>query len=347
MAELPALPSDFDPATYLRLNPDVAAAEDDPAKHYVTHGLREGRRYKDEDHSGQPPMVPLPSDFDAAEYLRLNPDVAAAGTDAVTHYLRHGMNEGRMYREPSYRVRLPELSTPIPPPGLIYLVNGHHDENAFAISRRATVENIRSLLGQAGIDYTDFESILDFGCGCGRVLAGWEPFLEPRQRLKGCDINPKLVAFCQQHIWFAETKLINYMPPLPYEDGAFDLVYAASVYTHLSLQAAQQWTGEISRVLKPGGVAMISFHGTYYAPELARISPEGSMALTEHGYHVHLHGQASDTFLGSNHYATFFSADFMRRLFAGFEIRRIFPGVSHGPNPFASFQDIMIAIKLE
>jgi hypothetical protein len=41
-----ALPQDFDPKNYLRLNPDVAAAGADATQHYMRHGLREGRRYK-------------------------------------------------------------------------------------------------------------------------------------------------------------------------------------------------------------------------------------------------------------------------------------------------------------
>ncbi len=44
-SELP-LPGDFDPARYLELNPDVAAAGADPAAHYRTHGRLEGRRYR-------------------------------------------------------------------------------------------------------------------------------------------------------------------------------------------------------------------------------------------------------------------------------------------------------------
>lgn len=41
---------------------------------------------------------PLPPDFDATTYYRLNPDVAAAGVDAATHYRKHGRAEGRFYR---------------------------------------------------------------------------------------------------------------------------------------------------------------------------------------------------------------------------------------------------------
>ena len=70
------------------------------------------------------------------------------------------------------------------------------------------------------------------------------------------------------------------------------------------------------------------------------------MQLTEQGYFVHLHDAPDGTFLGSNYYATFFTSEFMRRMFGGFEVMRIYPGISHGPNPFASYQDIMIARKL-
>jgi hypothetical protein len=40
------LPGDFDPAAYLRLNPDVAAAGHDPVEHYRNYGYREARPYR-------------------------------------------------------------------------------------------------------------------------------------------------------------------------------------------------------------------------------------------------------------------------------------------------------------
>lgn len=46
MQPRPGLPSDFDPAGYLQLHGDVAAAKLDPAQHYLNHGAAEGRRYK-------------------------------------------------------------------------------------------------------------------------------------------------------------------------------------------------------------------------------------------------------------------------------------------------------------
>lgn len=43
------LPADFDPAGYLERNPDVASALQDPISHYLAHGRREGRSYRDLD----------------------------------------------------------------------------------------------------------------------------------------------------------------------------------------------------------------------------------------------------------------------------------------------------------
>jgi hypothetical protein len=40
------VPADFDPAAYLILNPDVAAAGMDPRQHWMTHGQFEGRSYR-------------------------------------------------------------------------------------------------------------------------------------------------------------------------------------------------------------------------------------------------------------------------------------------------------------
>ncbi len=41
------LPSEFDEQAYLKLNPDVARAGVDPVEHYVRHGHKEGRAYRE------------------------------------------------------------------------------------------------------------------------------------------------------------------------------------------------------------------------------------------------------------------------------------------------------------
>jgi hypothetical protein len=82
-----ALPEDFSARDYLRLNPDLAALNVNPALHYQMHGKAEQRPYK----------VKVPRDFDAAVYLKLNPDVQCHVSEADLHYSQHGAKENRRY----------------------------------------------------------------------------------------------------------------------------------------------------------------------------------------------------------------------------------------------------------
>jgi hypothetical protein len=82
------LPSDFDKAQYLHLNPDVAEASVDPVQHFLKFGRKEGRCWQ----------RGLPRGFVPAEYLGLNPDVAKAKADPVRHFLEFGRAQGRSWK---------------------------------------------------------------------------------------------------------------------------------------------------------------------------------------------------------------------------------------------------------
>ncbi|MDB5513148.1 MAG: hypothetical protein JWR08_2631 [Enterovirga sp.] len=231
------------------------------------------------------------------------------------------------------------LSTPLPDPELIYLVNGHRDPDLFAASRLAVVDDIISLLETAGVDHTRFRSILDFGCGCGRALAGWEGRLPPGATLTGCDINPRLASFCQENIPFAKTVLTKFEPPLPFPDGAFDFVYVASVYTHLTKSDFRRWADEHARIIAPGGILMASFHGAAYEHLLP---PDAVETLRRGGLFYYVHGEASDTFLGSNDYSTFSTPGFARKVFRNFDLLHLHLGRRTRPRTFAAHHDIGI-----
>ena len=85
-----------------------------------------------------------------------------------------------------------------------------------------------------------FGSMLDFGCGCGRMIRHWHDL--PRRRLHGCDYNPLLVAWCSEHLPFAEFRGNALEPPLPYEDDQFDLVYC-DLDLHPPRRAASRFPG--------------------------------------------------------------------------------------------------------
>jgi SAM-dependent methyltransferase len=285
------------------------------------------------------------------DYAFLNPVDEGATITITDDYDRQLMSSPRAVpAEPKLDLSsvTHNLSTPIPGADLVFLVVGHRNRQQFALDRRPPVDYITSRLTAAGIDYTKFDSILDFGCGCGRILAGWEGILPSHTKLMGCDINPKLIDFCQTNISFAKTFVSNFLPPLPVSDGALDLVYAASVFTHLTLPATNAWAGEMARILKPRGILILSFHGSSFETIVGDLSSAGLQQLRQTGFYCHVYGSdlmAAD--LGSNDYASFMTADFVIKLFEDFEIIELTQTTTHGPTPFMSNHDIAILRRID
>ena len=51
------------------------------------------------------------------------------------------------------------------------------------------------------------------------------------------------------------------LPPLPFDDARFDLVLGYSVFTHLNVQYQDAWLGELRRLVRPGGILLLSISG--------------------------------------------------------------------------------------
>lgn len=152
---------------------------------------------------------------------------------------------------------------PLPPARLCTQAGPRHaDADFFLRSGQRHADLIRDLLHENGSSVEELDAILDWGCGCGRVLRHWSRLSRPR--VCGCDINPKMVDWCVENLHFAEVTLNDISPPLPYPDSTFDLVYAFSVMTHLSEDLQHSWIQECLRVLKPEAYLLISTLGAYY-----------------------------------------------------------------------------------
>ena len=103
-------------------------------------------------------------------------------------------------------------------------------------------------------------SVLDFGAGCGRILAHFVP---AGPRLAASDVDPTAVAYLRRAWPQVDSRVNASEPPLPYEAERFDVLYAFSVWTHLPPAAQARWLAEVGRVLRPGGLALITTLGFY------------------------------------------------------------------------------------
>ncbi len=155
--------------------------------------------------------------------------------------------------------RLNPDADPVPPPRLIYDVINDYKIEVFIETGLKSAAKIEKALKKAGFPINDFTSILDFGCGCGRIIRHWPA--KTNAGLSGSDYNPKLIDWCSDHLDFGRFFANDLEPPLECGNGNFDLIYANSVFTHLDEQLQNSWLVELRRVLRPGGVLVLTTHG--------------------------------------------------------------------------------------
>jgi SAM-dependent methyltransferase len=162
---------------------------------------------------------------------------------------------------------------PLPPARLRTQIGPlHADADFFLESGRHNAGLIRELLREQGTSLDTRGALLDWGCGCGRVLRHWSGL--EQTRVYGCDIDGRMVAWCNENLPFVEATVNDLSPPLPYADDTFGLAYAFSVMTHLSQELQDAWMKELLRVLRPGGLLLISTLGEYYVSRNRLTPPE-------------------------------------------------------------------------
>ncbi|MHB1582154.1 MAG: class I SAM-dependent methyltransferase [Acidimicrobiales bacterium] len=135
------------------------------------------------------------------------------------------------------------------------------DRQAFDASGQRSVRELEAALQAVGRELHDFARILDFGCGCNRVMR-WLGPLAATTELHGCDIDRLAIEWSAEHLPFATFAASDAEPPLPYPDEHFDLIVNHSVLTHLDEPMQDGWLPELRRVLRPDGLALLSVNGT-------------------------------------------------------------------------------------
>jgi SAM-dependent methyltransferase len=157
---------------------------------------------------------------------------------------------------------------PVPPARLRLLVDGRSgDAGRFLAIGSRMAAAIRGAVSAAGPPPEQMSAILDFGCGCGRVARHWANLRGPE--IHACDYNPELVEWCRANLPFLQADPNALVTPAPYVAGSFDLIYALSVFSHLDEQLQAAWVAEFHRLLRPGGLLILSVLGDSVRGRLA------------------------------------------------------------------------------
>ncbi|EKT4098562.1 class I SAM-dependent methyltransferase [Stenotrophomonas maltophilia] len=100
-------------------------------------------------------------------------------------------------------------------------------------------------------------TVLDFGVGWGRIIRFFLNDVDPAG-LYGVDVDPEILDVARSTGVPGTLSLIQPNGKLGFPDDHFDVIYAFSVFSHLSEDSARHWLSELMRVLQPGGTLVMT-----------------------------------------------------------------------------------------
>lgn len=173
------------------------------------------------------------------------------------------------------------------------------------------------------------KSVLEWGCGPARVLRHM-PEMFPDAKLYGSDYNAASIDWAKKALPGIAFCLNRLSPPLDFTQGMFDAAYAISVLTHLSQAQQAIWVAELRRVVRTGGVIIVTTHGE--ASSSAVLLPEEKAQLAREGMIVR-----EGVREGKRCYLSYHDPRWVREhLFKGLEI------CDHIPDNPATGQDVWV-----
>jgi len=184
---------------------------------------------------------------------------------------------------------------PLPDRLLMVRVVGHADWTQFYETGQAHAQVFADLAASVGRPLSDARAVLDWGCGCGRVTRHL-----PRHTtalIFGRDPDAMTLGWSARNLP-GDFGVCGLHPPLDLADGAIDAAISLSVFTHLGEQTQVQWLAELARVIRPGGLLLLTFMDEQH-DKAGQLGPAGA-DLAAKGFAV-----TTSALEGTNHMATF------------------------------------------
>lgn len=222
---------------------------------------------------------------------------------------------------------------PLPPESLRRRAGGDPDRDKFLGTGQAIYGDLKRLAAIGGKPFSEARAICDFGCGCGRVTrfsrAGGGV-------IAGIDIDTEAIAWCRVNLSELGTFMAApHAPPLALPDGAFDLIFAVSVFTHMAPPLGEAWLRELNRLLSADGVLIVT---VLNEEVMGVILPEGVEMIRAEG--VSYPAKPSADGLPGFHGLTFHSPAYVQDRWS-----QLLSVAGYFPKSIAGFQDAVVCRK--
>lgn len=107
---------------------------------------------------------------------------------------------------------------------------------------------------------TDPGRILDFGCGHGNIARMLKAHYA-QSTIWGQDVDPAWLAWCREHLGIETIRSADRIAEVEVPEGAYDLIWVGSVFTHIPPAAFDHLLATLARGLAPGGVLIFTTAG--------------------------------------------------------------------------------------
>jgi|SRR5208337_427662 len=194
---------------------------------------------------------------------------------------------------------------------------------------------IREASKNTGRQLGSMDAIMDFGCGWGRIFRCFLRDVSPGV-LCGCDCMPEMVNYCKNTFPGFEFIQNDPFPPIDFHDGKFDLIYAYSVFSHLSEAAHMAWLREFYRIMRPGGLIVLTTRPREFIsywpklPYIHRVDDKKALSEYDAGKLVHIPVSGGDNLSDSFYGETAIPEAYIRSEWSKwFKVERILDNVIH------------------
>jgi SAM-dependent methyltransferase len=129
-------------------------------------------------------------------------------------------------------------------------------------------------MGQYGFQHLPDLRVCDFGSGRGLYTRFMIKYAHP-DNIYGMDADSEMLEKCRKSFGMCNFLKLSHSPPSPIRECFFDLLLGNSVFSKSTPEHADAWIGDFARIMRPGGLVLITTQGRSFIEYCRQIRESG------------------------------------------------------------------------
>jgi len=198
--------------------------------------------------------------------------------------------------------------------------------------------SLQEIFGEIGYSFNQIDSFLDFAGGYGRFTRFLIQKLS-REKITASDIDKTAVDFCKKTFGVNGFYSVD-NPNRMIHDNKYDVIYVASLFSHLSLRLWDGWLKRLYDMLNERGILIFSTHGMHCYNLLDEKSKK-HVGNVEEGFY-YFAGSETKRLSTKDYGTTYVTYDHVEKVIRQSNIGKI---LAYYPKKLWDFQDIYVIKK--